>query len=258
MQRVEPSQVPEPDFVRPPTQDELPYDDGEPMETWRHVLQMELLLEPLLLAWKDRDDFFAGGNMFVYYSPHQLLNEDFKGPDVFVTLGVPRFGRERKSWLVWEEGKAPDVVIELLSASTARRDRGENKQIYQHRLRVPEYFLFDPWTAELEGFGLHEGRYEPIMPDATGRMPSRALGLTLVRWDGTFRGETARWLRWATPDGTLLPTGEEAADEQHRRAENEHQRAEAERRRADDAQRRLAELEARLARYERDSPPDAP
>ena len=70
--------------------------------------------------------------MFVYFSTAQLKNQDFKGPDFFAVLGVPK--GERKSWVTWEEGKAPDVVIELLSESTAQIDKTEKKQIYQDKL----------------------------------------------------------------------------------------------------------------------------
>jgi len=234
MQRVRFDDPPYDDFPWPPTEDDLPSSDGMPMETWRHVLQMYLLIDALLHAWRDRTDVFVGGNMFVYFSPDQVLTEDFRGPDVFVVLGVPR--RSRKSWVVWQEGKAPDVVIELLSDTTRNRDRTEKKQIYQDKLRVPEYFWFDPWTGEFAGFALREGVYEPIAPEAEGSIPSRVLGLKLVRWEGEWRREEAVWLRWATPDGVLLPTEQETAEQERVRAE--------------DAQRRIAELESRLAQYE--------
>jgi Uma2 family endonuclease len=106
----------------PPTQDELPYSDGEPMESERHFAQMRLLVESLQ-SWLDaREDGYIGGNMFVYYSLAQVKNQDFRGPDFFAALGVPK--KERKSWVCWEEGKTPDVVIELLSESTkARRSK---------------------------------------------------------------------------------------------------------------------------------------
>ena len=99
------------------------------MESNWHVLQMNLLNEALQLHWKDRQDFFAGGNMFVYFSPTQELTHDFKGPDVFVALDVPT-QPSRLSWVTWQEGKPPDVVIELLSPSTAAYDKREKKQIY--------------------------------------------------------------------------------------------------------------------------------
>lgn len=76
--------------------------------------------------------------MFVYYSTAQVRDRNFQGPDVFAVLDVPR--GERKSWVLWEEGKRPDVVIELLSDSTAQRDKTEKKQLYQNCLRVTEYF----------------------------------------------------------------------------------------------------------------------
>jgi Uma2 family endonuclease len=224
----------------PPTEDELPSDDGEPMETQRHALQLQLLLDPLRLFWADRRNVFVGGNMFVYFSLGQVRHQDFRGPDFFVALDVPR--RERKSWVVWQEGKGPDVVIELLSDSTAAQDKGEKKAIYQDHLRVPEYFWFDPFSGEWAGFALCNGGYEAIAEDSQGRLVSRRLGLALVRWAGIYQEVEARWLRWATLTGALLPTPQEVA------AEAQGLAAEAERRAAE-AQDQAATLEALLARY---------
>ncbi|MDQ5911029.1 MAG: hypothetical protein QG599_3126 [Pseudomonadota bacterium] len=122
-----------------PRQIFLPSDDGIPMETERHKLQMDLLIYPLK-PWINRqpDGGYVGGNMFVYFSMDQVRNQDFRRPDVFVALEVPR--GERKSWVVWEEGKEPDVVIELLSATTAHEDKGRKKRIYQNQIRVAKYF----------------------------------------------------------------------------------------------------------------------
>jgi Uma2 family endonuclease len=232
----------------PPTQDELPYDDGMPMETQRHVMQLQLLMDPLRLFWADRQDVYVSGNMFVYFSLEQVRNQDFRGPDFFAVLDVPK--RERKSWVVWEEGKGPDVVIELLSESTAARDKGEKKDVYQNCLRVPEYFWFDPFSAEWAGFALREGVYESIIEDAQGRLVSQRLGLALVRWEGVYQEVSTRWLRWATLAGTLLPTPQEVAEQEQRRADAAQQRADAAQQRADAAQQRAAELEALLARYQ--------
>ncbi|MBS1251314.1 MAG: hypothetical protein MAG451_00346 [Anaerolineales bacterium] len=242
-----------------PGEDELPCDDGMPMETQRHYLQMVLLIDSLSLHWEGRDDVFVGGNMFVYYSLEQaeeVIGEleaeaagrgalppekrAFRGPDFFAVLDVPR--RERKSWVIWEEGKGPDVVIELLSSSTAAVDKGKKKRIYQDRMRVPEYFWYGPFSAEWAGFGLANGVYEPREPDEAGRLISRKLGLALIRWDGEYMDVEARWLRWQTLAGELLPTSREMAEEEHRRAEEERRQAEEERRRADN-------LAAELARY---------
>lgn len=207
----------EEDIELPPTEDELPCSDGEPMETERHVIQMNLLLETLKLYWADRQDWYIGGNMFVYFSPEQSMRYDFKGPDVFVALGVER--RERKSFVVWYEEKGPDVVIELISDTTANYDKNQKKDIYRDKLRVPEYYWFDPFSAEWAGFSLRGGLYEPMGTDNQDRFVSQALGLALVRWHGTYQNITARWLRWATLDGEILPTGEELALHATERAE---------------------------------------
>jgi len=70
----------------PPRGEDLPYSDGVPMESERHISQMVSLILSLRLAWKDRTDFYVGGNMSVYFSEPQSRKNDFRGPDVFVVL----------------------------------------------------------------------------------------------------------------------------------------------------------------------------
>jgi Uma2 family endonuclease len=134
------------------------YSDEPPMETEFHLRQMILLIQCLESWWRERQDFYACGNMTVYYSPRQRKSEDFRGPDFFVVLGTER--KPRKSWVVWEEGgKYPNLIIEILSDSTADTDRGLKKQIYQDIFRTPEYFWFDPDSQEFKGFQLIAGIY---------------------------------------------------------------------------------------------------
>ena len=239
-----------PEIALLPTQDELPSDDGMPMETSRHKHQMDLLIYPLRPWLKQHtENGYVGGNMFLYFSLAQVKNQDFRGPDVFVTLGVPY--RERKSWVVWEEGKGPDIVIELLSDKTAAIDKGEKKRVYQDQVRVAEYYWFDPFEQDdWAGFTLREGHYEPIVPDGQGRLVSKRLGLALVRWYGWYEEAETTWLRWATLDGELLLTPQEALELERQRAETERQRAESERQQTE-AERQRADAEARRAEAER-------
>ena len=224
-----------------PTQDNLPYDDNQNMETLRHKCQMDLLLETIYPWLEKRQDGFAGGNMFVYFSLTQVKNQDYKGPDFFCVLNVP--SKERKSWVVWEEGKAPDVIIELLSESTATQDKTEKKQIYQDRMRVPEYFWYDPFNPDdWAGFSLVKGKYQPLALDSENRYISEQLQLALVRWQGIYRGIEAIWLRWETLDGDLLPTDKEVIEQERQRAEQERQRAEQEKQRADEAELEIMRL----------------
>ena len=245
---AEPETLP-PEYVPPPRGEDLPCDDGEPMETARHRDQMTLLISSLRQHWADRDDFYAGGNMFLYYSALQAKRNDFRGPDVFVVLGTDQ--RERRSWVVWEEdGKAPDVVIELTSDSTREVDRGDKMRIYGRVIGVAEYFIYDPWTGELEGFRLTGGEYVPIRPGEGGRLDSSALGLQLGVRQGVHGGADAPWLRWHTAEGELVPTPEEgAAEAKSEAAEAKSEAAEA-KSEAEAAAARAAGLESRLAAYE--------
>jgi Uma2 family endonuclease len=223
------------------TEDDLPSEDGMPMETERHRKQMYLLLDVLELYWAERENWYASGNMFLYFSPRQIKTERYRGLDFFAVLGVER--RERKSYVVWQEGKIPDLIIELLSDTTREFDKTEKKRIYQDELRVPEYFWFDPHTHEWAGFELRDWHYEPIEPDEQGRLISKQLGLALSLREGWFQNYGGTWLRWETLDGELLPSAEEMA----RAAQRE---AEAARHEKQVSEQRATELEAMLAKYQ--------
>ncbi len=217
-------QAPQEPFIDPeiwasitalPTEDDLPCDDGEPMETQRHREQMTILIESLKTYWSDRQDYYVGGNMFVYYNPDDRRH--VLGPDVFLVLNVE--DRERKSWVSWHEGmRFPDVIIELLSNSTRGQDQGEKKRIYEERFRTAEYYLYDPFSQEFTGYYLHGLRYVEMEPDAEEKRYSEAAGLFLAVHEG--------WLRWMTEDGEVVPTPMELAQRERQRAEQERQRAE--------------------------------
>lgn len=178
------------------------YSDEPPLESDLHLRQILLLLVSLEWLWQDRTDFFASGNLTVYFSPKQIKSQDFRGPDFFLVLDTER--RSRRSWTVWEEdGKYPNLIVEILSESTAKVDRTTKKQLYQNTFRTPEYFWFDPNTLEFAGFVLVAGEYEAIPANDVGYLWSRQLNLHL--------GIHETKLRFFTAAGALVPTPEEAA-----------------------------------------------
>jgi Uma2 family endonuclease len=184
------------------------YSDEPPLESDLHRDQIDLLIRLLRWLWGDRPDVYISGNLTVYYSPKQLKSENFRGPDFFVVLGTEK--RPRKSWVIWEEGgKYPNVIVELLSDSTAKTDRGLKKEIYQDIFRTPDYFWFDPVSLEFEGFHLMDGVYEPIPLTEQGWRWSQQLQLYLGIHDNQ--------LRFFTPDGALVPTPEESAEAERQR-----------------------------------------
>ena len=60
------------------------------MESSKHHTQAVILEKSLERWWQARQDFFIGVNLTVYFSRQQLKNHDFRGPDVFIVLGVER------------------------------------------------------------------------------------------------------------------------------------------------------------------------
>ena len=191
--------------------------DEPPLETDLHRLQITLLIQCLEWLWRDRRDFYASGNITIYYSPRQRKSEDFRGPDFFVVLETER--KPRKSWVVWEEdGKYPNVIVEILSPKTAATDKGFKKQLYQDTFRTPDYFWFDPATLAFAGFHLLDGQYQPLQPNPQGWLWSQQLQLYL--------GIHQKQLRFFTPEGQLVPTPEEVAQQEAKRAQKEANRAE--------------------------------
>jgi Uma2 family endonuclease len=232
--------------VVPPGEDELPSDDGEPMETPRHRSQMNLLIQSLQAAWARRR-VYVGGNMFVYFSETQVKKNDFRGPDVFVVLNASK--RSRKSWVAWQEGKLPEVVIELLSDRTRQIDKGEKMRIYSQLWKTPEYYLFDPWSQEFLGYRLTKGRYQRIKPDEHGDLECQWLGLKLGVRFGLHDGEQTHWLRWLTGRGKVLPSAEEVAKVAKEKAKTARGRMASAQREAKSAQRQAksAQREAKSA-----------
>ncbi len=198
--------------------------DEPEMESSLHYMQLLLLVTCLEWAWQERNDFFVGANLTIYFSRQQLKNHDFRGPDLFLVKNTTR--APRNSWVVWEEdGRYPDLIIELLSDSTANVDRTLKRDLYAERFHTPEYFYFSPETLEFAGFRLDTNRYKPIKPNPQGWMWSEVLG--------SFLGIYNRQLRYFSLEGVLLPTLQEVAQSEMHKAEQERMKAEQERMKAE-------------------------
>jgi Uma2 family endonuclease len=233
------------------SQEEIEYPDsnGQPMgETGIHVNVITTVLDVIRRHYRGNPKVAVLANMFLYYvegDPSKNV-----APDLFVTLKVPS-DTTRRTFKVWEEGKAPDLVIEVTSKKTKYEDQHEKFPLYRDVLKVREYFLFDPEEEYLEpslqGFRLIGGLHLPIRPKM-GRLPSRILGLHLERDGLDLRLYDPRSGRW-------LPTGEEL-EEELQQSKTARRKAEAARRKAEADQRREAaarrEAEAEPERLQRE------
>ena len=159
-------------------------------------------------------------------------------PDLLIAFGVsPADYRASNGYIVSEQGKPPDFVLEVASESTAEADVGAKRDYYAE-LGIPEYWRFDE-TGEhhgkrLAGDRLVNGQYQPMLieelPDGVLQGYSAALNLNL-RWDN---GQ----LVWRDPaTGRRIVTLEDALV-----------RADTAETRADQAEARIQQLEAELDR----------
>ncbi len=154
--------------------------------------------------FRNQPDVYVSGNLLVYYvegDPKKRV-----APDVFVVRGVEK--RQRRIYKLWEEGVAPQVVIELTSRQTWREDLQEKWRLYE-QFGVEEYFIFDPEYDYLDeplvGYRLKDGKYKALAA-RDGRLRSKVLGLELV--------DTGETLRLFDPrSGAFLPTAQELAEE---------------------------------------------
>ncbi len=224
-----------------------PESDGKPMaETDIHAQCLIDLRTALDYHFREQSDIYVSGNLLVYYvegNPAKCF-----APDVFVVRGVPK--GQRRIYKLWEEGVAPQFIIEITSRRTSREDLQTKWRLYE-QLGVHEYFLFDPEYDYLDepllGYRLEAGRYQELNVK-DHRVSSEVVGLELVD-----TGQTLRLLDPVT--GHFLPNSQEAVATQEqlqvalqaeREAQEQLQSAlQAER----EAQKRAAELEATLARY---------
>ncbi len=195
------------------------------------------------------------GDMFIYYregDPSASV-----APDLFVVLDHDM--GERMVYKLWEEGKVPDLAVEVVSPSSEERDERKKLALYE-KLGFGEYFLFQPDRSypepRVKGYRLRGGAYERVRPEPGGWYSSPALGVQL-RAEGTNlrvrsvrTGKEYAWTEEVGPQFDLLRDRAEAAD---RRAEGEVEaRREADRRAEEEAEARravevrLQELEARL------------
>ncbi len=204
---------------------DYPTADGKPMaETDLHRKLMLDLIGTLEKRFLNEPLVYVSGNLLLFYERGNKRRH--VAPDVFVVKGVPKGLRD--NYLVWEEGKAPQVVIELTSNTTRREDEKKKFELYRDILKVKEYFLFDPKGDYLrppqQGYSLQKGQYVPI-PLLNGRLPSKVLGLHLER-DGfvlrLYDPMTGQWL--ATPEERATEAEERATEAEERATQAEEER----------------------------------
>ncbi len=263
---------------------EVEYPEGRWIaQSTAHGVAVRQATAALDLHFRQRTDVLVAMELMVYFEEgnrHAKLQ-----PDVQVVLDVP--GDEpRSSYKVWEEGKAPDFVLEVASPSTERRDALLKAEEYA-RIGVREYWRLDPagglMSSPLERYEVRGGVCGPPATEVRGgrrrALRSAVLGLELRsarqsgatvlvfrdpvtghEFDGALVQAEARsnaQAQRADAEARGRRSAEERADSeaQRRRAAEERADSEAQRRRA--AEERVRALEQQLRKFAVPSPPPA-
>jgi Uma2 family endonuclease len=266
-----PAAAPEPAQLAPPVSPEylawmetLVTEDDTPVDSIYSEKQQRLLTETLYSSWQGPGEgrpFLATANVGLFYA----VGRPPLVPDMLLSLDVhvraPLREKRNRSYFVWEYGKPPDAVVEVVSGLEGE-EAGKKLRLYA-QIGILYYVIWDRFgelgAERLRKFVLRDRAYVPLEGDW---FPVLELGMTL--WRGAYEEDDDEWLRWCDRQGELIPTGRELAEaaqlraetQQERadtaqfRAETERQRAEAARQRAD-AERQRAETERQRADAER-------
>ncbi len=208
-----------------PNVEHLVTEDDTPVDNWFSEKQQRLLTRSLYASWQGPGDdrpFLVAANVGVFYT----AQESPLVPDVFLSLDARPpadwWAKPGRSYFIWEYGKPPDVVIEVVS--NTRGGETDTKVVRYAQFGIPYYVIFDPEQQAQEGmlraYGLAEHVYVERSADI---LPNIGLGLQL--WQGVFEGQEDIWLRWYDASGALILTGAERAEQEKDRAKQAESRA---------------------------------
>jgi len=190
-----------------PDTSKLVQEDDTPLDSFINEKQQRLLTEVLSgYQLNDGIPFIVAANVGIFRNVRQPAIV----PDVFLSLNVSAANswanRDVRSYLLWEFGKPPEIVIEIVSP-TPGNELGSKFTDYA-LMGVMYYVVYDPLgelgDRPLQIFQLQGGRY---VPKTDLWFPLVNLGLTL--WQGIFESINDTWLRWCDAEGNIIPTVEE-------------------------------------------------
>lgn len=211
------------------TEDDLPYTDDQPVDNELQLLLPVLLRATLAWLWAERQDWFLGVNIGLYYDPTLPAI----GPDALLSLGVVRYKREqgRLSYVVPQENQViPQWVLEIVSQKPGG-EYGDKLQKYAE-IGVLYYVIYNPnhWKRDkhdpFEVYRLENGVYVRQVGNPIW-MPEVGLGIGYER--GRHEGLEREWLYWYDEAGQKHPAPENLIDQERQlRIQAEQARAQAE------------------------------
>ena len=96
--------------------------------------------------------FICNDNTDIYLPDGNLFRPDF----AFISSANVKLSMDYKKKRFYG---VPDMVAEIFSRSTMKRDLGVKKDVYE-RNGVKEYWMIDPWRETIDVYLLRDGKYE--------------------------------------------------------------------------------------------------
>ena len=233
------------------TADLYPESDGKPMtDTDLHIKWILWTRQVLEWRFEQNPDVYISGNIMMYDIEGPLRTA--VSPDILVAFGIGK--KERRTYKVWEEGKAPDFVMEFSSKRTYQNDL-DKKVSHYAAMGIPEYFLYDVdrryLPSPLMGFRLVEDTYMQVSSTVDEGLHSEVLNLNFHLLDdgfGLFDPVAKQWLQTSAEAATERVQQEvEARQQAEDRVQQEVEAREAATARAEQAEDRVQQAEAEAA-----------
>ncbi|ELS30473.1 MULTISPECIES: Uma2 family endonuclease [Pseudanabaena] len=199
-----------------PTAEELPSSDETPVDNQLQNDIPNLLLSLLASIWADRDDWYFGVDMGIYYNP----DEPAIVPDGFLAMGVKHnMGeRGRLSYVLWEEQNImPIFALEVVSERY--NSEYEDKLADYQALGILYYAIYNPLSGRrgifknrqrLEVYRLIAGKYE-LLPIENNYIWLPEIDLALGYEQGEHIAWLREWLYWYNTSGDRYLTANERA-----------------------------------------------
>jgi Uma2 family endonuclease len=199
-----------------PTAEELPSSDETPVDNQLQNDIPNLLLGLLALIWANRDDWYFGVDMGVYYNPDEAAIV----PDGFLAVGVKHDTGEkgRLSYLRWVENDIMPILFLEVVSETYNGEYEKKLADYQ-KLGILYYAIYNPLSGRkgrfknrqrLEVYRLIEGTYE-LLPSENNRVWLPEIELALGYENGEHIGWEREWLYWYDASGNRYLTANERA-----------------------------------------------
>ena len=166
--------------------DGYPFNDSKTVESTKHDRTAAYLGTVMRGRYRNQADVCVASGLGLFFERGNRAA--LLAPDFMIAFDADGRG-DRLSFKVWDEGRVPDMALELLSERTWRRDLEVKPGLYRD-LGIREYWtveLLGRFSPPIVGRRLQGGEYVEVPTEASGGLRSEILDLELCMVGEEFR-----------------------------------------------------------------------